>query len=43
MSADVYTFGWALDRVRYRSPVDDDTVHCRATAVSTVTLTTPTV
>lgn len=42
MAPDLYTFNWAIDRARYRSPVVDDTVRYRATAVSAVTLTAST-
>jgi hypothetical protein len=42
MASDIYTFDWAIDRPRYRSPVADDTVRYRATAVSAVTLTAST-
>jgi hypothetical protein len=41
MGADMYTFTWTIDRPRYRSPIDDDTVHYRANAVSTVALIHP--
>jgi hypothetical protein len=41
MGTDVYTFSWAVDRPRYRSPVVDDIVRYRATAVSSLTLTLP--
>ncbi len=43
MAPDVYTFKWSIDRPRYRSPVVDDTVRYRASAVSTVTLTASTI
>jgi hypothetical protein len=42
MAPDIYTFNWAIDRPRYRSPVVDDSVRYRGTAVSAVTLTVST-
>jgi hypothetical protein len=39
MGPDLYTFNWAIDRERYRSPVVDDTVRYRANVVMPVTLT----
>jgi hypothetical protein len=42
MGADTYTFSWAIDKPRFRSPVEDDAVRYRAAAVSAVTLTLPT-